>query len=77
MILFFDKSIGTTVPRLLQWKDLHFPVSIEYHEQHFGTDDQDDTWLPVVGNYGWTIVGHDIYLKHDSEISALKQYGIG
>ena len=56
---------------------LHFPDQIEYHQLHFPQDQHDDEWLPVVGSQGWTIVGHDIYLKHDSEIAALKQHGIG
>ena len=45
---------------------------------HFAVNEADDVWLPQVGNWGWTVVGHDYsYHKNPSELSAIKQYGIG
>ena len=78
MILFFDKSVGTVVPRILRWDRLKCPIKIEYHEQHFSTHELDDRWLPIVGQWGWTVVGHDSsYHLYANELSAIKQYGMG
>lgn len=78
MILFFDKTVGTVVPRTLQWQPLKFPIQVQYHEKHFSTDELDDKWLPIVGKWGWTVIGHDIhYHLNANELSAIKQYNIG
>jgi hypothetical protein len=78
MILFFDRSIGITVPQLLQTKSLKFPFQVHYHQQHFDMNEQDDVWLNQIGQWGWTVVGHDSkYHKKPSELSAIKQYKIG
>ena len=78
MILFFDRSTGTTVPRTLQWQNLKFPIRVEYHETHFPYDEDDDKWLPIVGGWGWTIIGHDYsYHKQPHELNALKRYNMG
>jgi hypothetical protein len=79
MILFFDRDLGTCLPvALIQ---LHFDRQfheMHYHQQHFAQDEDDDIWLPKVGQWGWTIIGHDSshHLK-EPEISAIKQYNIG
>jgi hypothetical protein len=78
MILFFDRSVGTVVPRILLWKSLRFPIQVEYHQQYFSMDEEDDVWLNQVGQWGWTVIGHDSsYHKRPSELSAIKQYKIG
>ena len=78
MILFFDRSVGTVIPRILKWHELHLPVGIEYHEGHFNMALEDDAWLPTVGNWGWSVIGHDRYHeKSENELSAIRQYGIG
>lgn len=78
MILFFDRSVGTVVPGLLHRRELRFPVAIEWHERHFAKDALDDQWLPVIGSWGWTVIGHDSsYHLNLSELAAIKQYGIG
>jgi len=78
MILFFDRSVGTTIPQILQWKQLKFPIQVEYHQARFKSDEQDDIWLPIVGQWGWTVIGHDSsYHINPNELSALKQYKIG
>ena len=78
MILFFDRSVGTVVPRILRHRDLRLPVQVEYHEDRFKIDEQDDIWLPTVGKWGWTVIGHDYsYHKRSTELSAIKQYSIG
>ena len=48
--LFFDRSVGTTIPRVL--RRLGSPISIEHHQEHFARDIADDVWLPLVGNNG-------------------------
>lgn len=78
MILFFDRSVGVSIPRLLQSSLLRFPQQVEYHQTHFAVDEADDVWLPQVGSRGWTVVGHDYsYHKNPSELSAIKQFGVG
>jgi hypothetical protein len=78
MILFFDRSVGKVVPEVLQWKSLKFPYQVRYHQQHFTSDEQDDIWLGQVGQWGWTVIGHDSsYHKKPSELSAIKQYKVG
>lgn len=78
MILFFDRSVGTSLPRILQTDYLKFPLQVEYHQKHFSMEEQDDKWLPFVGAWGWTVIGHDSnYHNKGPELSALKQYQIG
>lgn len=78
MILFFDRSIGVVVPQVLQWKSLRFPIQVHYHEQHFAINEQDDIWLSRIGQWGWTVIGHDSkYHKKPPELSAIKQYKVG
>ncbi len=78
MILFFDRSVGIIVPKVLLWKSLRFPIQVHYHQQHFALDEQDDVWLKQVGQWGWTVIGHDSkYHQKPSELSAIKQYKIG
>jgi hypothetical protein len=76
MILFFDKNTGTALPLAL--KKLSPPFQIEYHQQHFKSDDDDDMWLPVVGGRNWTVIGHDRqFHENQSELKAIKQYKLG
>ena len=75
MIIFFDKNIGTAIPKALQL--LKPPFGIEYHEKHFAYNEEDDKWLPTVGRNKWFIVGHDRYDKSQSELYAIKKYKIG
>lgn len=76
MILFFDRSMGTIIPKVLVL--LKFPVRVEYHEKHFKSDLKDDKWLPIVGNRQWTVIGHDRkYHTMPNELVAIKQYNIG
>lgn len=78
MILFFDRSVGAVVPQVLQWKSQRFPFQVHYHEQHFAIDEKDDIWLSQVGQWGWTVIGHDSkYHQKPPELSAIKQYKIG
>ena len=78
MILFFDRNVGVGIPQLLQDPRLRFPIQVEYHQAHFPMAEDDDAWLPIVGQWGWTVIGHDYsYHLKPTEISAIKQYGIG
>lgn len=76
MILFFDRSIGTTIPQVLV--QLNVPMQVEWHEKHFRYDEYDDVWLPIVGGAGWIVIGHDRkYHLMPSELVAIKQHKIG
>ena len=78
MILFFDRSVGTVVPELLRFKALRFPIQVEYHQLHFRMDEDDDVWLHTVGEWEWTVIGHDSsYHTRPTELSAIKQHKIG
>jgi hypothetical protein len=76
MILFFDKNIGTAIPKAL--KTIKPPFEVEYHEEHFAKDEDDDRWLPIVGTNKWTVIGHDRkFHKNQSELDAIRKYKIG
>ena len=79
MIFFFDRDVGTCLPLALI--KLHFDrqfYEMHYHQQHFAIDEPDDVWLPQVGQWGWTVIGHDSqHHSKPNEISAIKQYNIG
>ena len=78
MILFFDRSVGVSIPKLLGRDEVRFPLQVEYHQVHFTMDEDDDVWLPQVGQWGWTVVGHDYsYHTKPNELSAIKQYRVG
>ena len=75
-ILFFDRSVGTTIPRTL--RRLQVPFGVEWHQQHFESDAADDVWLPRVGANGWGVLGFDwSYHLNQAELAAIRQYGIG
>ena len=79
MILFFDRDVGVRLPRALL--ELQFDKQfheVHYHQQHFPMDAQDDAWMPDVGAWGWTLIGHDSqHHKKPAEMSAIKQYNMG
>jgi hypothetical protein len=79
MIFFFDRDVGTCVPLALI--QLHFDKQfheMHYHQQLFAIEEKDDVWLPQVGQWGWTVIGHDSsHHLNEAEISAIKQYNIG
>ncbi|MGH9883269.1 MAG: hypothetical protein ACRD6N_17680 [Pyrinomonadaceae bacterium] len=74
MTLFFDRSVGVTIPQtLLRLKP---PVDVAYHQEHFAFDEADDVWIPEVTKWGWFIIGQDYsYHKNPSELTAMKQHG--
>ena len=75
-ILFFDRDVGIALPQALDI--LKLPCRVEYHQNHFPGDAQDDHWMPLVGNMGWTLIGHDSRHHHRaSELSAIRQYSMG
>ena len=74
--LFFDRSVGRRLPEALL--SLKLPITIHYHQQHFSPAEQDDIWLPQVGDWEWFVIGQDwSYHLQAPELSAIKQYGIG
>lgn len=75
-VLFFDRDIGTALPRALDV--LKLPTPVEYHQSHFPVEAQDDSWMPTIGMWGWTLIGHDSrHHERGVEISAIKQYSMG
>ena len=75
-VSFFDRDVGTALPKALDI--LRLPTNVEYHQNHFPTDAQDDVWMADVGPRGWIVVGHDSqHHRRPIELSAIQQYGIG
>ena len=75
-VLFFDRDLGTALPRALHV--LRLPTRVEYHQSLFPIEEPDDSWMTTVGALGWTIVGHDSrHHLREAELSAVKQYKLG
>ncbi len=75
-VLFFDRDVGTALPRALGI--LRLPKPVEYLQSHFPTDTQDDEWMPVVGSRGWILIGHDrMHHRRSPERSAIQRYEMG
>ena len=78
MILFFDRSTGTNIPRALREYLKPLGLQVEYHDLHFDADAPDDDWLPIVGERGWIVIGQDHHYHLNSpEVEAISQYSIG
>ncbi len=78
MILFFDRTVGKEIPIAL--KDHLKPpdLQIEYHQEHFPHDMPDDDWLPLVGKWGWTVIGQDYsYHLKSPEVQAIIDFKVG
>ena len=76
LVLFFDRDVGTSLPRSLEI--LRLPTLVEYHQTHFPLNSQDDVWMADVGSRGWIVIGHDSqHHRRPIELSAIEQYGIG
>ena len=74
MTLFFDRDVGTAVPKALEI----LRIQVEYHQKYFPQNSPDDVWMPAVGQWGWTIIGHDSqHHAMPNELSAIKQYNLG
>ena len=75
-VLFFYRDVGTALPRALDV--LRLPTPVEYLQNHFSADAQDDEWMPVVGSRGWILIGHDrMHHRRFPESSAIQQYAMG
>lgn len=75
-VLFFDRDVGTALPRALNV--LRLPTPVEFHQDHFPGDSQDDVWMPIVGSRGWILIGHDrMHHRRDPERSAIRDYSMG
>ena len=75
-VLFFDRDVGIALPQALAL--LRLPTRVEYLQNHFPADSQDDQWMPVVGARGWILIGHDrMHHRRHPESSAIHQYEMG
>ncbi len=78
MILFFDRNIGTAIPKALKEYLKPRGVEIEYHQEHFAMNAPDDVWLPIIGSWGWTVIGQDYKFHNLSpELEAIKIHNVG
>lgn len=76
-VLFFDRDIGTAVPLAMVVLKVR-GLSLEFHENYFPPDAQDADWLPVVGGWGWYVIGHDSrHHLEQKELDAIREYQIG
>lgn len=78
MILFFDRSVGTAIPKALIDYLKPRGITVEYHQAHFDMAAPDDVWLPIVGGWGWTVIGQDHnYHNNSPELAALRTHNVG
>lgn len=78
MILFFDRSVGTSIPRALQTLLPGRFIDVRYHDREFKKNEPDEVWLEKVGRDGWFVIGQDnSYHKRPGELYALVQYNLG
>ena len=75
-VLFFDRDVGTALPRALTV--LALPTRVEFLQDHFPANTQDDVWMPVVGSRGWILIGHDrMHHRRAPERSAIQDHDMG
>jgi hypothetical protein len=73
---FFDRDIGTAVPRALQivrqaYEDVH------YHDELFDADTEDVDWIADVGGRGWIVVTRNRKIgTNPAEIAAVEEAGL-
>jgi hypothetical protein len=78
VILFFDRNMGTAIPKSLIEYLRPRGLTVEYHQAHFAMDAPDDVWLPVVGAWGWFVIGQDHNFHNRApELEALKTHKVG
>lgn len=78
MIFFFDRSIGTAIPKALREYLKPPGIEIEYHQIYFAQNEKDDIWLPQVGSRDWFVIGQDYaYHEKPAELAAIKAHNIG
>jgi hypothetical protein len=78
VILFFDRNAGTAIPKALIDYLKPRGISIEFHQAHFDMAADDDVWLPIVGAWGWTVIGQDYNFHNNSpELAAIKAHNVG
>lgn len=78
MILFFDRNLGTAIPKALR-EFLKPPgLQVEIHQDHFDQLAQDDVWLQQVGQWGWFVVTQDYsYHERATELAAIRTHNVG
>lgn len=76
LTLFFDRSTGRKLPRLL--KSAEPPFEVEFHDDKkhgFNERTPDDEWLALVGRNGWTAISHDKRFHRDSlAVAAIREH---
>ena len=80
MTFFFDRCVGTQIPRALQ-AFKRFPVEIRYHQEVFGRGHQalaDDEWMAPAAQNGWVVVTQDYrFHKVGVTLEAVRQHRAG
>jgi len=78
VILFFDRSVGKSIPLALREYLKPPGLQVEYHEEHFDMAAQDEDWLPIVGAWGWIVIGQDhSYHDRSPEVQAIRTHDMG
>ena len=80
MTFFFDRCVGTQIPRTLQ-AFKRFPIEIRYHQEVFGRGHQalaDDEWMAPAAQNGWVVVTQDYrFHKVGVTLEAVRQHNAG
>lgn len=71
---FTDRDLGHQFPELLRKAG----IQVERHDDHFGPDTPDETWLRAAGRRGWFVLTHDQRIRYKpNERDAVMHYGVG
>ena len=80
MRFFFDRCVGTQVPRALQ-AFKRFPVDVRFHHEVFGQEQAalaDDAWMEYVARSGWVAVTQDYrFHRVGVTLEAVRQHKAG
>jgi hypothetical protein len=69
---FFDRDIGTAVPRALKLVRQAFD-DVHYHDELFDADTQDIVWIPEVGRRNWVVITRNRKIATNiAELAAFK-----
>ena len=75
-VFYFDKNIGSRLPKTLSAMDP--PFSVRWHSgEGFDPEMPDDEWLEITGRKGWVVLTQDWKFHiRDNELEAIRQHRV-
>lgn len=78
MIFFFDRSLGTRIPRALRDLIVLPGHEIKIHDEEFPIKTPDDVWLEAAGRANWIVFSQDYHLHLlPNQLFAIQQWKVG